>query len=727
MSWPLLRPTLEGRLGRLIDALRQDSASLCRWLGLDTCDPPARLLREGDRWATQTLPATVARYPGLRRAFDARAGDADEVIHLACLSTTDLAEWVEKGADRLVHDMSTELRGAAAFYIDPALLDELDSLTTDALAWPLPSGGWEDQPVLPWLWPFPTSGPLGQALEWARTSAIGPAALGLGGGKTSHPATAIGLLPWVHQARERAAAVTGEPEWYLAALERQREMIGQVVADPQQVERLALRLMPYWDGALDGGLLHPHAATLLHLVESQLRTELRVDQSLAWRVIARNVRGVAFSDSFVAVAQEACRAALVHEKLSAGHEHEVAVERLARDAGRRLRSIADLVPLSVRDCETALADVLAGIGDTGTALARELRSGSGEGGPGASLFASARLNQPTGSPMVQWLARALWRDVVSSELDRLPHAALPYGVSRDLFAVRRAPAVIVRERDGEIEAVAQEGRGMVVARYAAIESTKIDSLRKGVDHMKRALVERVIRELNRTAHMQLLQGMNPFTRIVYERGFSGFSEAAGITSKRQRSQLRDLFEALQAYRGGRRDIPPALQFYMTPAAPGRPAQLRVDVGEAILPGYATTMKREGARTPDTWLLPTLEVPTLPRGIDKREVGACYDLQWELLHSFRGDLSALDEGWILAEHLPGATDRARVSQRTADLAVGHWTEQGGWLAARPGDRVTLAEDRALEVFRSARQDGRAKSARARSKSAARKRNRAKGRK
>ena len=387
--------------------------------------------------------------------------------------------------------------------------------------------------------------------------------------------------------------------------------------------------------------------------------------------------------------------------------HEVA-ERLCTTL-LELIPVADQFERNPQALDIAYLDLLLSLGKPGRESADKVRKerAGHVAKSGSELYGWLPKTSPICPPRrLTMLAHAIW-GMVAFERDSLSryYPATAGGVQHDLSRAKRGKTVRARQgSDTEFEALG--GNGVIVARYAAIERTNLEALRRGALIMSKPLAERTIRTLQRDAFFQRARGINPFTRLCYRGGIEAFAERAGIREQGASKEIRSLLEALQGYRGCNRSYPLALSFWLHAARPGRPSELRIDLGEALAPGYASELARSGARHGEAWLLPVLPIPSLP-SVDNRVRARLYDLQWELLTEMRGALGDVEHGWELLPIVQVAADRAEVDSRSATKAVEHWlTAPDAWLKAQGPGRVTLIEQGALDLFREAKQRGQA---------------------
>ena len=263
-------------------------------------------------------------------------------------------------------------------------------------------------------------------------------------------------------------------------------------------------------------------------------------------------------------------------------------------------------------------------------------------------------------------------------------------VMRELLH-RGEPGALRIDRDGWARFA---GDGALLARYPVVEAEHFPLLQSGSDLAAGSLADRVVREIARAVHRQYINRVQPFTRLTYPGGLSGFCDVLGV-NRGQRNDVRAILEELQAWRGGRRDVPPVLVYWLKKdSARGRRASLRIDAGEALVPGYAKTLKTEGRCHPgDRRLLPVLPPPVLPRKFNRKERPKLCRLSWELVRSFRDDLRSLVEcgGWEVEPHVKTAARRAGMDVDRARKAVDAWARQEtGWLLYTDDGLIVLRD-------------------------------------
>ena len=247
--------------------------------------------------------------------------------------------------------------------------------------------------------------------------------------------------------------------------------------------------------------------------------------------------------------------------------------------------------------------------------------------------------------------------------------------------------------------------GVPVASFGIDARTDRQRLRQAVrDNLGGGLMfERAWRGLVRMVHQKAIDGVNPCTRLVFN-GLGDFSNAVGISSARDQATVLDLLELLQAWRGDRRDIPPMLTYWLWRASRGRPAQLRIDVGEALAPGYF-----EGGKIAPPWanrrqrfLIPVLELPNLDF-VGNRLKANLAAFQWELLVTMRERVDDYPGGFVFADvEIERARDATRVKRAHAETAVDVWTTgSSAWLVER-GEGLALRDRAADRLYLRAEQ-------------------------
>lgn len=296
------------------------------------------------------------------------------------------------------------------------------------------------------------------------------------------------------------------------------------------------------------------------------------------------------------------------------------------------------------------------------------------------------------------LAAALWTHQWAPARERaarLKAPALPLVVRRDLEGIRNGRDLRPSSHGG-FDWLTPDGRP--VARFVSpsVDPERIATMRGGIERLHGVTFQRIIRGLTRRAYQQAIAGINPFNRLVYPGGFEGFAVAHGIAAGRERAGLEATFATLHGYRRGSSDIPPILTFWLRKASPSGRAQLRVDVGEALLPGYVSTLPAQARR-----LVPVLDVPFLDFADRGRHAALC-DLQWDILieQRIRCEEYAA-HGGADVDVAALAAQREGLSRAWGDKARHAWTTgPDAWLRDDGRGRLSLVDPGADALIREA---------------------------
>lgn len=356
--------------------------------------------------------------------------------------------------------------------------------------------------------------------------------------------------------------------------------------------------------------------------------------------------------------------------------------------------------------DRGLALVLDRIGDIDGARmllersAERVAAGTGpalfEGGA-AAIFALWTEERDEVPRWLRTLARALWTyqwAPARERAARLKAPALPLVVRRDLEGIRDGRDLRPSSHGG-FDWLTPDGRP--VARFVSpsVDPERIATMRGGIERLHGVTFQRVIRGLTRRAYQQAIAGINPFNRLVYPGGFEAFAVAHGIAAGRERAGLEATFATLQGYRRDASDIPSILTFWLRRASPAGCAQLRVDVGEALLPGYVSDTAG------DRRLVPVLDVPFLDFADRGRHAALC-DLQWDILieQRIRCEEYAA-HGGADVDVAALAAQREGLSGAWGDKARHAWTTgPDAWLRDDGRGRLSLVDPGADALIREA---------------------------
>ncbi len=314
----------------------------------------------------------------------------------------------------------------------------------------------------------------------------------------------------------------------------------------------------------------------------------------------------------------------------------------------------------------------------------------------------------------------LWPGVVQPKMERefTKHApALPLEVWTAQHDVRHATEI----QDAGHEVHALNDVGEVVGRFASpvLDQAAVELLRSGIEHLPRLTVERLLRGWARDVFDQARRGVNPFTRLVYAGGWEGLAERYDINSK-DRAMLPGIIEALYLYRGSRRSLPAIVaDRWLRAASPGRRAELRLDIGEVLAPGYVHRLP-SNVTGRDRWLLPVLVEPYLFGRRNDHQ--ALCDLQWDILILFRERAERLKTGGvpITASDMRTLAARRHLDDTVVGQAILEWSSRpDAWLRPAAAGRYTLMDENAnallveaANITENARKGGAARAARQR---------------
>jgi hypothetical protein len=225
-----------------------------------------------------------------------------------------------------------------------------------------------------------------------------------------------------------------------------------------------------------------------------------------------------------------------------------------------------------------------------------------EGSHGEALVAAwGKWIEPT--QRLDFLARALWSRVKAG-LDAKGGAALPSEALSQIveatLPVRRARRS--NEAQGRFEVILRDGR--VVAQVDARDvpharrigpSLTPEVVEALVGPTSTVLAQRVFRWLVSDTFERWTAAPRGFRpEIVVPNGLQGLAERVGATGGKQAAQLPEVLDALAALRvdfNGTGDAR-ILHWSRSPHAPGRPAEVVIYPGDALRPGWASSLSRK---------------------------------------------------------------------------------------------------------------------------------------
>ena len=335
---------------------------------------------------------------------------------------------------------------------------------------------------------------------------------------------------------------------------------------------------------------------------------------------------------------------------------------------------------------------------------------------------------PASAKAFRRIAATLWRvRWRAAALEAQPHLlraiapAIPSGhYQRSLAPLETADAIA--ERPESFAVVDRNDQPMFFPPMPTIPVEAIEGIRKIVARQEwlPTLVERLIIHLAREVWKAFGNREIDSRLRVYEGGWRTLAEQAGISAKHEH-HLPGVVSALRAWKGsdGRQ---PALiaDCWLRHSSPGKKAEVRLLVGEGLVPGYALTLpKGHGRRLLPVLAMPTLEIP----GVGKDRAGEMLRYRWELLTQLR-EIAAAEVGGIAADggiNFPAKTRklvarRAGLTEHEAEAVNRVWigAGPGAWLDALDEERVRIADPFAAALIENAARQAEGRRAAHRSK-------------
>jgi hypothetical protein len=354
-----------------------------------------------------------------------------------------------------------------------------------------------------------------------------------------------------------------------------------------------------------------------------------------------------------------------------------------------------------------LADELAKIGKTGAIHASRVSEKTADlATQGVSdPWRLWRLKDRSAS-FLKLLSYALWVDEVEPTLSR--NARRRPAVVRAVVADRLLPAMSRQYMLPEIgDGVIRDRRGQVLGRIALTTNTTIEAVLRGAHALGSVLGHRLIRKLIHDAHKAWNDGIQDPRNVVISGGWSGLLAALNVSNK-EHASLKALaiaghcisWETEHAEHGG---LWTWSERRGTKKAPGEVAFV---LGNALAPGYADEMTRQGDSRPARVarrLVPELRFEPPFGGARPNEQGPIWTLQrLTLLHmvdhaeqlAAQGAVEITPHQWL--QLASGAGVSHRLVNRTLDAWVAGDSETAPALLERVDkDAWTLATAHAPE--------------------------------
>lgn len=314
---------------------------------------------------------------------------------------------------------------------------------------------------------------------------------------------------------------------------------------------------------------------------------------------------------------------------------------------------------------------------------------------------------PAACRALRRLVLSLWVNQKESaslqQKDRYPHPVLAV-VTLNLMEPWRTDHP-VQTSDGLIM---KSSGGTQVGSFPGLDPKVAERLVDNPGMLSGLTVRRLLRTFPRMAWMQAMEGVNPYNRLIFH-GLQDLASELGLKDKTAIKSLPDILRAGEEWRKGNTELPPLWQLWMPEVLPRgkHTAEIRIDVGEGLCPGYVAP---EGLHSRNRWILPVLDLPVL-LAVDSSRRAALETLQWALLFELRvsaahGDIE--EDAIVLTEgQRYRAADRATVSRRELAQALEGTDKAPPWLApmAIPGawlldcgnEMVKLSEPGAQQVL------------------------------
>lgn len=369
-----------------------------------------------------------------------------------------------------------------------------------------------------------------------------------------------------------------------------------------------------------------------------------------------------------------------------------------------------------------LASHLAGLGKEGHKRAGKIRKAARErwarGAKGRELYKLWREPGDAAPWHVQYLARAIWLDVLEPQLKaarRLGTPAVPREVGDKILAAFQRGGRKLESTEGGM--VLLDGHRQVARvdtdRLAELRrkypDRELDDLLRSHPATDKALLllqrklpaamtltaHKFIRWVVRKGFQQFVERKSDYRRIVVPQALLGLATMLKLPSKQDPGILRDTLDVYSAIQldldfvGGGHMWLLAWDLIKRPA-PGRPAEIRITLNDPLLPQFAfemlarSTSKRqyELAR-----LVPVLSPEMLPPRIGReRDHAAQASLQDLTMREFaERSIEMVEQGgiWITDKRWLELGDESGLPSKSLSEVLDHWQRPGerggqGWL-------------------------------------------------
>jgi hypothetical protein len=258
--------------------------------------------------------------------------------------------------------------------------------------------------------------------------------------------------------------------------------------------------------------------------------------------------------------------------------------------------------------------------------------------------------------LLRWLGPEVWASDVKPRVSGVTRQSIPALSHRVLEAIRKAfldPRRKLRLTGGTATILDRDGEPVA---FATSQSSGSDGHRES---------ERVLGATQRLTGHRLLRWVvsRAFSRVNAHTanartirvpgGLSGLAESLRLSGRKGADEVREALDVFQAFAiefpdGSRGHV---LRWHHRPAAPGRPAEVLIDVAEPLCPIYIARLPKGGLSNREARMLVPVpeDPPPLPR--HPRHHAAAALLQLRVLAEIRDCASALvTTGWV---RIPGA--------------------------------------------------------------------------
>lgn len=292
----------------------------------------------------------------------------------------------------------------------------------------------------------------------------------------------------------------------------------------------------------------------------------------------------------------------------------------------------------------------------------------------------------------------------SSPAPQMPKVpAVASGVLTALFAAFWDPHRSLQEEAGEVRVVDRHRRTVGRLRLEGLSQEESQALQASIHDTEGLTVHRLFRWLVAKVAEQAQSASGETRRIPVEGGMDGLRQELGLRSSKASGALRAALELFQ-----RVAIPlpdghtrPLLTWTESRSGPGKRAKLTIDVDDALLPSFASTLgkskrEREAKRmVPVPRLLPPLQGHPSSHGAQAA-------LQFLVLDEFRRQASQVateDYAIISSQRWKELFERAGVPTRLEEDILVRWVGIEGpeqapflWRAANDPDHAYSLSDR-----------------------------------